>query len=82
MLRTVILNVFKDTVLGLEALTSFASLLVSSSDEDSIIVSVTSDADGIKHDFDPITQQNALVLQSLQVKNNYLMIFFQSIKNT
>ena len=57
--------------MGLEALTLFATLLVSSSKEEGIIVSVTSDADKRKHVFDPINQQNAIVLQSVEVEISF-----------
>ena len=57
----------QDTVLGLEALAAFATLIAAPVEGSGIVVSVKSDSDNILHTLDPITQNNVLLLQSVKV---------------
>ncbi|ESO03843.1 hypothetical protein HELRODRAFT_172868 [Helobdella robusta] len=57
----------QDTVLGLEALASFAPLIIPSSDGAGITVTVTDESGSFSHTFDTVTRQNALFLQSIQL---------------
>ncbi|ESN94945.1 hypothetical protein HELRODRAFT_180052 [Helobdella robusta] len=57
----------QDTVLGLEALASFAPLIIPSSDGAGITVTVTDESGSFSHTFDTVTRQNALFQQSIQL---------------
>ena len=65
----------QDTVLGLEALAAFAALIAAPVEGGGIVVSLSYE-DG-DHSFNPITQNNTLLLQSFKVLNVCWYIFLK-----
>ncbi|ESO03845.1 hypothetical protein HELRODRAFT_191785 [Helobdella robusta] len=64
----------QDTVLGLEALASFATL-VSGSGGTGITVTVSANSGSYVNTFDSITKENALFVQSVQARQHFHLFF-------